>query len=154
AKNMPEYCGVISRKPRTRAKKDRVEHEETKFDFTVLERAIANKVSVNIDEIMGSVVNLDDVEMVQIPSVNDIIIDIRRPDEEERSPLHLTNNRILKIPFYELNAQITEMQEDKRYLLYCDQGIMSQLHASHLKAAGRGNVLVFRPTEMTKHCYS
>src|SRR5690606_11068367 len=77
AKNMPEYCGVISRKPRTRAKKDRVEHEETKFDFTVLERAIANKVSVNIDEIMGSVVNLDDVEMVQIPSVNDIIIDIR-----------------------------------------------------------------------------
>ncbi len=152
AKNMPEYCGVISRKPKTRAKRDRVEYEEGKFDMAVLERALAQKVRVNIDEVMGSVVTLNDVPTVQIPTTQDVIIDIRRPDEEERSPLHLTNNRILKIAFYELAAQVPELASEQRYLLYCEQGIMSQLHASHLQAAGHTNVLVYRPAASGKVC--
>src|SRR5690606_2261124 len=152
AKNMPEYCGVISRKPKTRAKRDRVEYEEGKFDMAVLERALAQTVRVNIDEVMGSVVTLNDVPTVQIPATQDIIIDIRRPDEEERNPLHLTNNRILKIPFYELGTQVPELAQDQRYLLFCEQGVMSQLHASHLQAAGHGNVLVYRPAASGKYC--
>ncbi len=154
AKNMPEYCGVISRNPKTRARKDRVEHEEGKFDFSVLERAVANRVRINIDEIMNTVVSIDDVEAVQIPSTRDVIIDIRHPDEEERQPLHLTNNEVLKIPFYELNSALEDLDPAKRYLLYCDKGVMSQLHASHLKAAGRENVLVYRPVDMVQHCYA
>ena len=154
AKNMPEYCGVISRNPNTRARKDRVEHEEGKFDFSVLERAVANRVRINIDEIMNTVVSIDDVEAVQIPSTRDVIIDIRHPDEEERQPLHLTNNEVLKIPFYELNSALEGLDPAKRYLLYWDKGAMSQLHASHLKAAGRENVLVYRPVDMVQHCYA
>ena len=52
AANMPEYCGVISVKPTTRAKMEKVQHEETRFDFTVLDRAIGNRVMQNIDEVM------------------------------------------------------------------------------------------------------
>jgi thiamine biosynthesis protein ThiI len=37
---MPEYCGVISVKPTTRAKPERIEHQEKKFDFSVLEEAV------------------------------------------------------------------------------------------------------------------
>ena len=51
AAQMPEYCGVISVKPTTRAKLPRVEHAETKFDFAVLERALANAQYLNIDEV-------------------------------------------------------------------------------------------------------
>src|SRR5690606_41565552 len=65
-----------------------VEYEEGKFDMAVLERALAQTVRVNIDEVMGSVVTLNDVPTVQIPATQDIIIDIRRPDEEERSEEH------------------------------------------------------------------
>ena len=43
AANMPEYCGVISVKPTTRARLDKVEAAEAAFDLAVLERAIANR---------------------------------------------------------------------------------------------------------------
>lgn len=148
AKNMPEYCGVISRKPRTRARRDRVEHEESKFDFGVLERALANRVAIAIDQVMESVVAAGEVPEVRVPSVEDVIIDIRRPDEEERNPLRLTNNQVLKIPFYELSSRMAELDAGRRYLLYCDQGVMSRLHGGHLQAQGYGNVLVYRPDQV------
>jgi thiamine biosynthesis protein ThiI len=44
AKNIPEYCGVISQKPTTRAKLERIQREETRFDFAVLQQAIADSV--------------------------------------------------------------------------------------------------------------
>ena len=37
AANMPEYCGVISVNPKTRAKLERVKAEEARFDFSILE---------------------------------------------------------------------------------------------------------------------
>ncbi|MEQ9210282.1 MAG: hypothetical protein RLN96_10655, partial [Pseudomonadales bacterium] len=33
----------------------------------------------------------------------------------------------------------------KRYLLYCDKGVMSRLHAELLLEAGYSNVGVYRP---------
>ncbi len=144
AKTMPEYCGVISDRPTTRAKMDKIEHEEGKFDFAVLEKAIAERVAVSIDEVMDSVVSVDDVEIVATPSIDDVIIDIRHPDEAERRPLHLTNNEIVHIPFFELMSKTDKIEREKRYLLYCEKGTMSQLHASHLKGEGFDNVLVYK----------
>ena len=51
AAQMPEYCGVISVKPKTRARLERVEAEERRFDFAVLEGAVAAARTVNIDDI-------------------------------------------------------------------------------------------------------
>lgn len=145
SRNMPEYCGVISNKPVTRARLHRVEEEETKMDMSVLERAIEERVDTPISRVLDTVTTAEDVELVQTPGVDDVIIDVRHPTEEERSPLHLTNNDILRIPFYELQERLDELKSDCRYLLYCEKGMMSQVHAGHLKAAGRDNVLVYAP---------
>ncbi|HAD10703.1 MAG TPA: tRNA 4-thiouridine(8) synthase ThiI, partial [Porticoccaceae bacterium] len=61
AANMPEYCGVISVKPTTRARPERIEQEERNFDFAVLEKAIADRREENIDEMMDNIVGLPSV---------------------------------------------------------------------------------------------
>jgi thiamine biosynthesis protein ThiI len=40
AKTMPEYCGVISKKPTIKAEKLKLEKEEAKFDFSILDQVI------------------------------------------------------------------------------------------------------------------
>ncbi|WP_101758894.1 tRNA uracil 4-sulfurtransferase ThiI [Oceanicoccus sp. KOV_DT_Chl] len=143
---MPEYCGVISVKPTTRAKPERIEHEETKFDFAVLEKALAEAVYTNIDEIAEQDLTSQDVEVLQVPIQDGIIIDVRHPSEEERKPLQPQAVTVEKIPFYDLHRRFAELDKSKTYLLYCDKGVMSKLHASHLLEQGYTNVKVYRPS--------
>ncbi|MCH8497875.1 MAG: tRNA 4-thiouridine(8) synthase ThiI [Marinobacter sp.] len=145
ARNMPEYCGVISDKPVTRGRLYRIEQDEANMDPAALQAALDNRVETPIDQIMDTVQTVGDVELVATPTVGDVIIDIRHPNEQERSPLTLTNNRILHIPFYELAQQQSQLDARQRYLLYCDRGTMSRLHAANLKAEGLDNVLVYAP---------
>jgi len=144
AKHMPEYCGVISDRPTSHAKKDRIETEEAEFDMDVLTKAVEDSEAVSIDEVMNSVKTIHEVEVVKIPAVDDVIIDIRHPNEEENNPLHLTNNTIIKIPFFALQRKMDELDKEKRYLLYCDRGVMSQVQASQLTDEGHDNILVYR----------
>ncbi len=144
AKHMPEYCGVISNRPTSHAKKERIEQEESHFDLAVLDKAIADADYVFIDEVLNSVKSIHQVELVKIPAVDDIIIDIRHPNEEELKPLQLTNNKIIKIPFYALQNKSADLETDRRYLLYCDRGIMSQLQASQFVDKGLTNILVYK----------
>ncbi len=136
---------MISRKPTTRAKLDRIEHEETKFDFAVLEKAIADRRMVGIDEVVNDLDDEVQVDIVAEAAANQVIVDIRHPDEEELSPLTVEGVDIIKVPFFRLNTDFPGLPKDKEYLLYCDKGIMSQLHAAHLKDAGYVNLGVYRP---------
>ncbi|HCW91231.1 MAG TPA: tRNA 4-thiouridine(8) synthase ThiI, partial [Marinobacter sp.] len=145
ARAMPEYCGVISSKPVTRAKLDRTEHEEARMDPAALQQAIEQRVDTPVSRLLDSVRTPEEVELVRTPSVEDVIVDVRHPDEIARAPLELTNNRVLEIPFYELNQQADQLAAGTRYLLYCDRGTMSRMHAGHLKAEGHGNVEVYAP---------
>jgi len=145
AKNMPEYCGVISDRPTTCAKLDRVLEEESHFDVEVLNRALEQTRVIKIDQVMNSSKTAADVEVVHVPGIDDVVVDIRHPDEQEKSPLSLTNNRIMALPFYELMGRISEFDPSGSYLLYCDQGTMSQLHASHLKGMGYEKIAVYMP---------
>jgi len=144
AKHMPEYCGVISDRPTSHAKRERIEAEENHFDLGILDKAVENAEYVFIDEVLNSVKTIHEVEIVKIPAVDDIIIDIRHPHEEESKTLHLTNNRVIKIPFYALQSKFAALEQDKRYLLYCDRGIMSQIQASQLSDKGFSNILVYK----------
>ncbi len=144
AKHMPEYCGVISNRPTSHAKRERIESEEANFDDDVLQTAVDNAEVVKIDEVLDSVKTLHEVEIVKIPAVEDIIIDIRHPDEETRKPLHLTNNEIIKIPFFTLQRAVKNLDSSKRYLLYCDKGVISQLQAAQLAENGHDNILVYK----------
>ena len=145
AKNMPEYCGVISDRPTTCAKMDRILEEEGNFDFSVLERAVQERITTKIDEVMTRIQTVAEVDIVNVPAIEDVIIDIRHPDEIEKSPLVLTNNQIQTIAFYELMSKLELLKPDTQYLLYCEKGTMSQLHASHLKSMGYEKVGVYSP---------
>ena len=143
AATMPEYCGVISVKPTTEAKMDKVKAEEDKFDLAVLEQAVADATNEPINKLMLEQEDALEVPIVNLPGHEDIILDIRHPNEVEDAPLDLTNNKVLHIPFYELESRKGELQEDETYLLYCQKGTMSKIHAHHLKTQGMDNVKVY-----------
>ncbi|UTF59324.1 tRNA uracil 4-sulfurtransferase ThiI [Gilvimarinus sp. DA14] len=144
AANMPEYCGVISVKPTTRARMDKVQAVEEKFDFAVLEQAISSRVVADVRDLAESVEGAAEVDVVsELPDAA-VVIDIRHPDEESLKPL-LLDAEVLKIPFYTLNNALGQLHGGKQYYLYCEKGIMSQLHASHLADDGHTNIGVYRP---------
>ncbi|UTA48480.1 tRNA 4-thiouridine(8) synthase ThiI [Simiduia sp. 21SJ11W-1] len=152
AASMPEYCGVISVKPTTRAKMDRVLHAESKFDFDVLEQAIGARRTQFIQDVVADLEQtVVSVEQVADPQ-QAVVVDIRHPNEEELRPLRLANVEVLKIPFFSLNTRFAALDAGRQYLLYCDKGVMSQLHAEHLKDAGFDNVGVYRPAPKAAGC--
>ena len=141
---MPEYCGVISINPTTVGDRARVEEAEKAFDMGVLETALQKASYQRIDEVLnGSESGLENVEIVNTPSVSDIIVDIRHPNEIEEAPLTLTNNTVIEIPFFELEGRVNTLPEAGRYLLYCQKGTMSKIHAHHLNSDGSSRFAVF-----------
>lgn len=144
SRNIPEYCAVISRNPTTRARLDRVQKEEQRFDFAVLEQAVANARYQLITEVNEDFSEVSaEVEVVTEIDADATVIDIRHPTETELCPLHLqTNTRVEAIPFYQLRTRLTPDQKQQRLLLYCDRGMMSRLHAAHLQDDGFTNVAV------------
>lgn len=142
---MPEYCGVISVKPTTRARAERIASEESHFDMAILEAAIANAQLVRIDHLVVSGGASEAVEIVTSVQAGEQVIDIRHPDEEEKNPLRLPAVDIHKIPFYSLHVQFKTLDRDKTWLLYCEKGVMSRLHAQYLKDEGHTNIKVYRP---------
>ena len=144
AAKMPEYCGVISVSPTTVGDRKLVEKAEQAFDMEVLTNAIRNARVQRIDEVLDDAEDsgLDSLEQVYTPALTDVIIDIRHPNESQETPLHLTNNDVLNIPFYELDGQVAELPEAPRYLLYCQQGTMSKIHAHHLNQQQPGRFAV------------
>ena len=53
---------------------------------------------------------------------------------------------VLKIPFYDLKKEFKKLDQDKTYLLYCDKGVLSQLHGQYLKDEQKfANIKVYRP---------
>ena len=144
AASMPEYCGVISVKPTTKARMHRIEKEEERFNFDVLEQAIAEAQFLNIDKLADLDTSKVDVQVFEAPQPDSVILDIRHPDEEERKPLKVAGQQVQHIPFYQLHRQFAELEKGPRYLLYCEKGVMSRLHAAHLVEDGH-NIAVYRP---------
>ena len=147
AKNIPEYCAVISKNPTTVAKEEKIAAEESRFDFTKLEEAIQNRREVSIHDIIADDLTREEVEVVHQTEKDDIIIDIRHPTEEEIKPFTLPDREVIQVPFYQLRNRFLELDKTKHYLLYCEKGVMSQLHAMHLREEGHENVGVYTPDD-------
>lgn len=145
AKNMPEYCGVISVNPTTRAKRARIEYEEAQFDMAILERALERARKVTIDQVIDELGEDLQVEEVGEALPGQIVLDIRHPDAAEEAPLELSGIEVQTLPFYAINNRFKELDANRQYLLYCDKGVMSRLHAHHLLSEGHANVRVYRP---------
>jgi thiamine biosynthesis protein ThiI len=156
SKDIPEYCSVISNKPATRAKLHRIEREEARFDFAVLDAATSSAKHQLITDL---VVDLDgesaEVKIVETLNSDCTVIDIRHPDEAEINPLILEGRNQprerLNIPFYKLRSGFAELDKNKYYLLYCGKGMMSRLHAANLMDEGFANVAVLELAKPQKH---
>jgi thiamine biosynthesis protein ThiI len=144
AATMPEYCGVISVNPTTRARPERIAQQEQYFDMEVIDRAVAAAKEVRIDRLAEEELTRTDVEVLSVPLAGSTVIDIRHPNEQELSPLEL-HVPVLHIPFYELHARANQLQSGHTYMLYCGQGLMSRLHASHLQEHPDIEVKVYAP---------
>jgi thiamine biosynthesis protein ThiI len=145
ARHMPEYCGVISVNPTTRAKKPRIVYEESQFDMAILERALERATLLSIDRVIEELGKDIQVEEVSAALAGQVVIDIRHPDACEEQPLELSGVEVQALPFYALNSRFKELDATRQYLLYCDKGVMSRLHAHHLLSEGHANVRVYRP---------
>jgi len=141
AESMPEYCGVISKNPITHGSYKRMEREAKRFDYKVLDKAVEDAVSIHVDDILDDVTTNTAIEVVKELNDDMIVIDIRAEDDTIE-----TSCKSIKIPFHKLKSEFKKLDQNKEYLLYCEKGIMSQLHAQYLRdAQDAKNVRVYRP---------
>jgi len=142
AENMPEYCGVISQNPIVHGSYKRMAEQAKKFDYEVLDKAVEQATSIYVHDIVDDIKNISQIETISdISSGEFTIIDIR----EEGKDIEISSD-LLKIPFHLLKNKFKKLPQDKEYLLYCDKGIMSQLHAQYLVDEQKcTNVRVYRP---------
>lgn len=146
SKTIPEYCGVISKKPTVKAVLSRVEKEEANFNFDILDKVVSETRVYDMRDIgKESEEEIHAVDLIENIPANAIVVDIRSPDEEEENPLNLANVEVKHIPFYKLSTQFGDLDMSKYYLLYCDHGVMSKLQALYLLDNGFKNVKVYRP---------
>ncbi|VEB24447.1 tRNA uracil 4-sulfurtransferase ThiI [Avibacterium volantium] len=145
AKSMPEFCGVISKNPTVKAVREKILSEENHFDFSVLESAVQNAQYLDIRQIAEQTEKeVVEVDTISVLGENDIVIDIRSPEETDENPLELAGQAVRLIPFYKLSSLFPDLDQSKNYVLYCERGVMSKLQALYLKENGFGNVRVFR----------
>lgn len=146
AKTMPEFCGVISKSPTVKAVKAKIEAEEEHFDFAILDRVVDEAQTMDIRDIARqSEADVVEVETIESLAEGDVVLDIRAPDEQERKPLQLEGSEVICLPFYKLANAFADLDQGRRYVLYCERGVMSRLQALYLQEQGYHNVRVYRP---------
>ncbi|AMD01031.1 tRNA uracil 4-sulfurtransferase ThiI [Halomonas chromatireducens] len=151
AEVMPEVCGAISQRPNTQAQRPRVVAAEQHFDFSVLDAAIDHVTLTRSERLLEQVAPKAEAPLFVVQSAqalaqekNVSVIDIRPDIERETTPLTLPSVECLQIPFYDLQAQAETLPADRRYLLYCDQGLMSRMQALHLLDRGLTHFGIYR----------
>jgi thiamine biosynthesis protein ThiI len=146
SKTIPEYCGVISKKPTVKAVLAKVEEEESNFNFDILDKVVSDTRVYDIRDIgKETEEEICAVDLIENIPENTIVVDIRSPEETDEKPLEIDNVEIKEIPFYKLSTQFGDLDMSKDYLLYCDHGVMSKLQALYLIDNGFKNVKVYRP---------
>lgn len=142
---MPEYCGVISKKPTTRAVLSEIEATEANFDMALLDKVVAESQIMDIRNIEKEThEEVQEVELVNELPADAVVVDIRAPEEEEDKPLELDNVEVITIPFFKLATKFGDLDKSKDYYLYCDRGVMSRMQALLLHEHGYTSVKVYR----------
>lgn len=146
AKSMPEYCGVISKKPTVNAVLADVLANEQHFDFAILEQAVQSAKVLDIRTVDYQAEQQAHVvsELAQLPS-DAVVLDIRSPEETDSKPLNIAGHQVLELPFFRLASQFASLDQTKQYYFYCERGVMSRLQAVVMQERGFTNVAVYRP---------
>ena len=148
AESMPEYCGVISDHPNVCPSASFVEEEEAKMDSDLVQKAFESMKVVDINDIPKDTTKLKtEVETVSELLSNEVVLDVRAPDDVEKAPLTVEGHEVITMPFYKTASDFHNLDQIKTYALYCDQGVMSLMQAKQLKEKGYHNVKVYRPSK-------
>ncbi len=136
----------LHKSPTVKAVKSKIEAEEEKFDFSILDKVVEEANNVDIREIAQQT----EQEVVEVETVNgfgpnDVILDIRSIDEQEDKPLKVEGIDVVSLPFYKLSTKFGDLDQNKTWLLWCERGVMSRLQALYLREQGFNNVKVYRP---------
>ncbi len=150
---VPEHCGVLSIRPRTRSREEQVLAQEARCDAEIFADALRRRRCLALDSLRElhaeravQEAREEEAEILSAPLAGSTIIDVRHPAETDQHPLRIGKRvPVLEIPFYELSARFADLSEDTLYLLYCDRGIVSRIHAAQLRSRGHTNVKVYRP---------
>lgn len=141
-----EFCGIMGKKPTIAAELERLAEEEAKLDIEALvEQAV---YSCKVEDLRTMVQqSIEDIEATKINFVkelqnNDVIIDVRdRASVEEGRHLDWPVEA-MNIPFYDLSENFGQLDQRKRYVLYCAKGLLSKIQAVNLMESGYSNVAV------------
>ncbi|MEA3252715.1 MAG: tRNA uracil 4-sulfurtransferase ThiI [Pseudomonadota bacterium] len=149
AEGLPEYCGAVSKRPNVHPRAQQIERAEGDFDFGVLDAALEAAVLTRASRLLDEPPRAAEVTESHASSVmasaeSVTVIDIRHPDEHEAAPLRLVHGEPLLIPFFELAERAEQLPRDRRYLLYCAQGVMSRMQAQLLADKGFSQFGVYR----------
>ncbi|MBO6258119.1 MAG: tRNA 4-thiouridine(8) synthase ThiI [Succinivibrio sp.] len=146
AENMPEYCGVISDHPNVCPQLEFVEAEEAKMDSDLAQKAAAAARVIDVNDIPSDTSRLiEEIEVTSELKSGEIVLDVRAPDDAEKTPLSCEHNEVMRMPFYKVAKEFPKLDQVKTYCLFCDQGVMSTMQSRQLKEMGYHNVKVYRP---------
>ena len=141
-------------KSRTRPKSKRPKHRNTETPkhrnterlqylhlnrFLLLNLSFSTKFIVRARFIKKSL--RDQPILTSTPKPRDVIIDVRHPAEVAEMPLNChSDNEVKCIPFFHLSEKSVDLDPQASYLIYCEKGVMSRLHAAILRDRGFHNV--------------
>ena len=145
AASMPEYCGVISKKPTVKAVLADVEANEQRFDPEVLAAVVRDAKIMDIRTIdYQSSQQVNTVEAEHSMPTDAVVLDIRKPDEIEFAPLQVDGHQVVALPFYRLASEFSRLPQGQPYYLYCEQGVMSRMQALLLQEQGFQQIGVYQ----------
>ena len=144
AEDSPEYCGVNSVRPTTRANPEKLAEIEARLDPDLIDQVVARAKQTPVFRLIADIGTLP-VDIFPTPTPGAVIVDVRHPDERLDNELTFKANKVIAIPFFEIQKVFAEQSQAENYLLYCERGIMSRLHAELLLEAGYENVGVYKP---------
>lgn len=151
SQNIQEFCGMGIKKSAAKTTQIKIDNQEINFNFKNLEYSIKKAKNFFIKNNNKNVnfslnkKNKKEIETIEIPSKNDIILDIRSLEEQKNNPLLVKNVQIKSFPFYKLEKNFCQLSPKKTYLLYCETGIMSKLQIIHLNEKGFKNIKIYNP---------
>ena len=107
--------------------------------FLLLNLTFSAKFIVRASSIKKSL--QDQPILTSTPKPRDVIIDVRHPAEVAEMPLNChPDNEVKCIPFFHLSEKSVDLDPQASYLIYCEKGVMSRLHAAILRDRGFHNV--------------
>jgi thiamine biosynthesis protein ThiI len=131
SEQVKEYCAIAPGRPVTAAKPGAVAAEEAKVDLTTVERAVAERKVLNLRELTPT--DLVAAYLFTSDIDDDTVVLDCRPESAFRN-WHLPGAQ--RHDEWELLARFPRLDRDRRYVIYCAQGIQSAHIAEKMQQHG------------------